>query len=99
MDEIKPENTGIIRDEEGKFVKGFSGNPAGKPKGSLSIVAKLKSILEDDPKRFDNYCEEILKDPAMRRVVMEQIDGKPRQPFDGGKDPEGNIQPILVKFI
>ena len=36
-----------IRDEKGRFPKGVSGNPAGRPKGSVSKVTILKQALEE----------------------------------------------------
>lgn len=65
------------------FKKGQSGNPAGRPKGSVSIVTKIKQIFESDPEYFEQYVAEILKDPRMRKEVMEQLDGKPVQPISG----------------
>lgn len=34
------------RDEAGKFVKGVSGNPAGRPKGTRNHIVQLKQNLE-----------------------------------------------------
>ncbi len=63
------------------FKKGQSGNPAGRPKGSISIVGRIKQIFEEDPKRFESYVQEILKDKNMYKPITEHIDGKPIQPI------------------
>lgn len=80
--EENPQNTGAIRNEKGQFVPGVSGNPRGKPPGSVSIVAKIKRKFEEDPEYFDEWVEELLKDAGNRRAIMEQIDGKPKQSMD-----------------
>jgi hypothetical protein len=38
--------TDVIRSESGQFVKGVSGNPAGRPKGSKNKITELKQDLE-----------------------------------------------------
>lgn len=80
----KPENTGEIqgiRDEKGKFVKGVSGNPLGKPAGAknkFSPVAKIQEIWEANPNDFDDFINGYLKDPRNRQHIVEMIDGKPK---------------------
>src|SRR3990167_10645451 len=91
----EPENTGTIRDEKGRFVPGVSGNPEGKPPGSISIVARLKKIFEEEPEMFEKYCRDILKDPNIKKSVIEQVDSKPRQPVDM----EINIPNSLIELI
>lgn len=76
------------------FKPGQSGNPAGRPPGSISIIGKLKQMWADDPEDFERYVQEIRKDKSMRKPVMEQIDGKPVQPIAGV---EG--QPIVVNIV
>lgn len=82
----EPEDAGEIRNEKGQFKPGVSGNPAGKPPGTISIVAKIKKKFEEDPVYFEEWVSKLIEDPKERRAIMEQIDGKPRQTvgIDGG---------------
>jgi hypothetical protein len=80
----KPEKSGIIRDKEGKFVPGHSGNPAGKPPGTISAIAKVKQIFQENPEEFEKFIEEYIKDPNNRKHIVEMIDGKPKQDVNLG---------------
>ena len=95
MEEKIPENTGEIRDEKGRFIKGVSGNPAGKPPGSLSIIAEIKKqldeIAEEDPqkrKKLELLVRKIILkaindgDTAMIRDIIDRVHGKPAQSID-----------------
>lgn len=73
-----PENTGIIRDEKGKFVKGVSGNPLGKPKGATSPIAKVRQIFEDNPEMLANFVKEYMENPNNQKHIVEMLDGKPK---------------------
>lgn len=77
-----PVDTGEIRDEKGRFKPGVSGNPAGKPPGSISIIAKIKKKFEEEPEFFDTYIAECLADPKLRAEIIRQIDGAPKQSVD-----------------
>ena len=37
----------LVRNKNGRFVKGSSGNPAGRPKGSKNVITVQKLILEE----------------------------------------------------
>lgn len=87
-----PEKAGEIRNEKGQFVPGVSGNPAGKPPGTISIMAKIKQIWAEDPERFEKWVEEAMNDKMLRRELIQQVDGKPVQPIAGV---EG--QPIVIQ--
>lgn len=37
----------MVRTAEGKFIKGYSGNPNGRPKGSKNVITMQKLALEE----------------------------------------------------
>ena len=84
--EDQPENAGSIRNEKGQFYL-VSGNPAGKPVGTVSVVAKIRQKFLEDPAYFDEWVSKLMEDGKERRAIMEQLDGKPKQSVElGGKD-------------
>ncbi len=83
--------------KEHRFKKGQSGNPKGKPKGTLSVVAALKKKLQeipDDPsnKERRSYLDILIlkiikkaitgEDVAMIKDIIDRVDGKPKQPIE-----------------
>ena len=88
------DNSGQKQDT--KFKKGQSGNPAGRPPGSVSIMGRIKKIFEEDPERFESYVKEVLDDPMLRKEVIQQIDGKPTESVEiSGK----NGGPLAIQVI
>lgn len=80
------------------FMPGQSGNPAGRPKGSISPITRVKQIFQEKPEFFEEFITEYITDPANRKHVVEMLDGKPMQKTDITSDGEA-LQPLLVKFI
>ena len=93
--EIKnPENSGtnqVERDEQGRFIKGVSGNPDGKPKGIKNFTTKVREALLKmaDGKDYtyeEAFLKAILKkaiidqDTTIMRLIWNYLDGMPTQP-------------------
>jgi hypothetical protein len=85
MSEEIPKDNGeipIIRDDTtGRFVPGNPGGP-GRPKGSISIIGRIKQIFEEDPEQFEAYVKEVMADKHLRRDIIEHIDKKPTQKIE-----------------
>jgi hypothetical protein len=91
------------------FIKGQSGNPNGRPVGSVSIVEGIRrKLLEVEPGTKKTYLELFLSsyfknsikdgDTNLMRDMINRIDGMPKQSTDlttNGKD----LETVLVKFI
>lgn len=75
------------------FKKGQSGNPSGRPEGSVSIVEGIKrKLMEIEPENKKTYLELFLnsyfrkaikdKDSQLMRDLVNRIDGMPKQTGD-----------------
>lgn len=78
------EITGEKLEKNTKFKAGdeWTGNANGRPKGSISVIGKIKQKFEQNPEYFEEWINEFLEDGATRKAIMEQIDGKPARPID-----------------
>lgn len=106
--EESPGNTGVIRDDKGRFVPGVSGNPDGKPKGSLSLVALLKRELEkisegEKMTYADVFIKKVLKgaiidgDVQLLKEIFNRVDGMPKQIF--GVDGDDIITKLTIEVV
>jgi len=91
---MEPDETGIKRKPDGTFEKGVSGNPEGRPAGSVSVMTRIRQIFNEEPEYFELYVRDILKDERLRKEIVQQLDGKPVQPIAGVTD-----KPIIVQVM
>jgi hypothetical protein len=92
-----PEKQEIKRRQNGTFAPGVTGNPGGRPKGSVSLKRLLTERLADCPSGSDKTwaqaiveatIRDVLKgDGQARKLVWEYIDGSPKQSVSIEDDP------------
>ena len=93
----------LVRNKEGQFVKGVSGNPAGRPKGSKNKITFLKLATEEawrerNQDRLDTVLDMILDaaldgDKAARKMIFDALISKAAHSEDKSG---GNKQQITV---
>ena len=84
------------RDNMGRFAEGNAGGP-GRPKGSLSIMAKIKKYLEDNPNKLDELVQYYITNEKERSLLLQMIDGKPPQDLNLGQNPELTFTINVIK--
>lgn len=60
------------------FKAGVSGNPNGRPVGSISAITRVKQIFEESPAEFEDFIRAYIKDPSNRKHIVEMLDGSPK---------------------
>jgi len=89
--------SGVKRDEKGRIVPGSASlNPKGRSCSPISITAEQKAYFFEHPDEFKKYCEDIRKDPNMRKHVWDHIDGKPPESLRLSGDAS---LPFILKII
>lgn len=59
------------------FKPGQSGNPAGRPKGSISIKDKIRQHLENNPDEVEEIVRHFVKNN--RELMWQMLEGRPSQ--------------------
>lgn len=92
---MEPETSGDIRNSDGTFKPGVSGNPAGRPKGT-SIKDLVRKWLDEHPEDKDAFVAHFIKEN--RELAWQMLEGRPHQATDltsGGKPiPILNVVPV-----
>ena len=97
-EEIKTKTTEKEQKVDGRlnnpylFKKGQSGNPNGRPKGSISITGEIKKKLQEAAGNGKTYLDLVIQkiidkaikdgDTATLRIMWSYIDGMPKQSTD-----------------
>ncbi len=79
----------IVRDERGRFVRGHSGNPRGKPIDQFKYLKKMGAAVTASDWRaiIDRAVEQAKRgDPRAREWLSDYLMGKPPQQVDIGSD-------------
>lgn len=78
-----------------QWVKGESGNPNGRPPGSISPTDEIRKMFARNEVDFHEFLEEYLNDKANRKHVIEMLDGKPSEKIDVTTKGKELPQPLL----
>jgi len=75
------------------FVKGDPRiNREGRPKGSISVVTRLKQMFAENPAEFEAFIKRYKENPMNEKHITEMIDGKPQQKLEHS----GQIKTIAI---
>jgi hypothetical protein len=75
---VAPDKTGEEQVKKVKakpFEKGVSGNPKGRPKGSISIKDKVRQYLEKNPDEVEEIVKHFVK--KNRELMWQMLEGSP----------------------
>ena len=61
------------------FKPGQSGNPKGRPKGSLSPMGWIKDYFKRNPEDFEAWLMDYIQKPQNERHLLEMWEGRPAQ--------------------
>jgi len=84
MNQENPDKSGIIRDDKGRFPKGVSGNPLGKPEGTVSLVSDIKNrliwIKEHQPEKYQGIIDDYWMDKNKRELLIKIVEPQALSP-------------------
>ena len=81
------------RNENGTWCSGASGNPGGRPKGSVSLATRLRRRLAEHPEEAEAIIDRAVRgakdgDPQLLRIVLDRHDGPVALKIDGLSEDE-----------
>lgn len=93
MSDNIPEKQEIIRNPDGTFPPGVSGNPNGRPKGKTLKEWAREKLME----MSDEEKEEFIK-TLPKEIIWRMAEGNPAQDVTSGGE-KFEPQTVLVKFL
>lgn len=88
----------MVPPEEHRWEKGQSGNPAGRPPGSVSITAEIKKKLQEIPDGQQKSYLELLINRILKQAVVDGNEQMIKQIWsyiDGTPRPAENPEPVV----
>ena len=71
------------RNADGSFKKGHSGNPKGKPKGSVGLSARVRRVLEQNSGKDDKTIGDVMADVLVKEAKEPSEDVAIHKGFHG----------------
>lgn len=106
--DIIPVKQEIIRNEQGRFVAGVSGNPHGRPRKGMTLTDITKEILEEELPSGKTRKEALVRkvldlayegNETMIRLAWAYVDGLPKQRIEGEIDHRVLTYEDILKII
>ncbi len=80
MSDETPQKQEILRNPDGTFPKGVSGNPGGVPRNSIKLRTRLKGLLADNPGLAEEAMQALIDgarsgDTSALKLLLDHHDG------------------------